>query len=564
MIIFGILFATGIVTCILPVSITKIHHLPAFSYITLILIWAVSIRRRIVDDRIRRRILAACLFMVFLFFLRMCKFSYFPDDVYINEYLWYGYTIPLTTIPMCFFLASLYVEPVRDEKLIGTAEKSLIIANIVISVIAMTNSFHSFVYRITVHPDKEYTHEWFYWVIIVFRLALSVGVLLVVYRKCSLSAAKRKWYLPVICLTTGCFLLGWYLVNGGSPKIMGYKLFQLHEAVCIPFILAFESLIQVGMIPANSGYGDLFDHSGINARIYDEKDRPVIVSGNRQEEASDDEHRLQKEPISGGYVTWVEDLSLINSLNREIEEVTEELGDENELIRKENEIRSERIAFEERNRLYNRIAKAVRTRAVRSDSLLSQALGSTLEDDGLRGQIVYASVLGAYIKRMGNLMLLTDGVGALSSAELASSIRESFDYLKLNGCQCLLEENTRCYLGSQAALLAYELFEDAVEDVWLRLHAVSVSINREDDFVMMISMDAPAEAISPAWKDKELKAADCSLSVKYEDETYYIRFTTPVTSEKTAEKAAEKGAGTGVEKAAEGAEKGTPKKEADV
>jgi hypothetical protein len=141
----------------------------------MILIWAVSIRRRIVDDRIRFRILAACLFMVFLFFLRMCKFSYFPDDVYINEYIWYGYTIPLTSIPMCFFLAALNLEPVRNNKLIGMTEKLLIIADIIISVVALTNGLHSFVYRIAVHPDKEYTHEWFYWVIIVFRLALSVG-----------------------------------------------------------------------------------------------------------------------------------------------------------------------------------------------------------------------------------------------------------------------------------------------------------------------------------------------------------------------------------------------------
>ncbi len=537
MVVFFVLFATGIATCMIPVSVTKLHHIPAFSYITMILIWAVSIRRRIVDDRIRHRILAACGFMVFLFFLRMCKFSYFPDDIYINEYLWYGYTIPLTAIPVCFFLASMYVEPVRNKKLIGITEKLLIIADIVIAVIAMTNGCHSFVYRITVHPDKEYTHEWFYWVIIVFRLALTVGVLLVVIKKCSLSAAKKRWYLPVICLSAGFILLLWYLINGGAPKIMGHKLFQLQEAVCIPFILAFESIIQVGMIPANSGYRDLFDRSGISARIYDKNDQPVIVSGSRQEAVSDDEHRLQKESISGGYVTWVEDLSLINSLNREIEEVTEELADENELIRKENEIRSERISFEERNRLYNRIAKAIRTRAVRSDSLLVQALNSSSDDD-LRGQIVYASVLGAYIKRMGNLMLLTDGAVTLSSSELASSIRESFEYLKLNGCNCFLNEDTRCELGSQAALLAYELFEDAVEDVWLRLHAVSVSFMRKDCFVMTISMDAAAEAISPAWKDKELKAENCTLSVKYEDETYFIHFAAPAFSDSAAAKEA--------------------------
>ncbi len=536
---FFVLLFTGIVTCMLPVSITKLHHLPAFSYITVILIWAVSIRRRIVDERIRHRILAACIFMVFLFFLRMCKFSYFPDDVYVNEYLWYGYTIPLTTIPTCFFLAALYVEPVGSKKLIGMAEKLLIAADIIIAAVAMTNGYHSFVYRITVHPDKEYTHEWFYWVIIVFRLILTVGVLLVVIKKCSLSAAKKKWYLPVICLATGFLLLVWYLINGGTPKIMGYKLFQLQEAVCIPFIIAFESIIQVGMIPANSGYRDLFDHSGINARIYNRDGQSVIVSGNRQAEISDDEHRLQKEPISGGYVTWIEDLSLINSLNREIEEVTEELSDENELIRKENEIRSERISFEERNRLYNKIAKSVRSRAVRSDSLLTQALGSSSDKDDLRSRIVYASVLGAYIKRMGNLMLLTDGSLTLSSSELASSIRESLEYLKLNGCQCFLYENTRCDLRSQAVLLAYDLFEDAVEDVWLRLHAVSVNITCEEYFEMTIALDAPAEAISPAWKDKELKAAGCRLSVKYEDETYYIRFISPLISDMAAVKEAD-------------------------
>ncbi len=327
---------------------------------------------------------------------------------------------------------------------------------------------------------------------------------------------------------TGCILLTWYLINGGTPKIMGHKLFQLQEAVCIPFIMAFESIIQIGMIPANSGYKELFDNSAIAACIYDEKDQPVIVSGNRQEEIYDEEHRLQKEPISGGYVTWVDDLSQINSLNREIEEVTEELGDENELIRKENEIRSERIAFEERNRLYNKIAKAIRTRAVRSDSLLTQALESSSEGEELRGQIIYASVLGAYIKRMGNLMLLTEGSDTVPCAELALSIRESFEYLKLNACQCFLSEKVRCRLGSPAVLLAYEMFEDAIEDVWLRLHAVSIEFTREEDFVMTVSMDAAAEVISPAWKDKELKAADCRLSVKYEDETYYIRFVTAV------------------------------------
>ena len=174
--IFAGLFVLGIVTCMIPVSVIKLHHIPAFSYITMILIWAVSIRRRIVDDRIRHRILAACFFMVLLFFLRMCKFSYFPNEVSINEYLWYGYTIPLTAIPVCMFMAALYVEPVGNKKLVGFIEKLLIMVNVIIAVVVLTNGYHSFVYRITVHPDKEYTHEWFYWVILAFRIGMSIAM----------------------------------------------------------------------------------------------------------------------------------------------------------------------------------------------------------------------------------------------------------------------------------------------------------------------------------------------------------------------------------------------------
>ena len=170
------------------------------------------------------------------------------------------------------FMAAFCVEPVGNKRLVGMTEKLLIASGVIISAVLLTNAYHSFVYRITVHPDKEYTHEWLYWVILVFRYGLSIGILYVLMKKCSLSAAKKKWYIPAICIAVSCILLIWYLINGGSPRIHGHKLFHLQEAVCIPFIIAFESIIQIGMIPANSGYERLFAHSGINACIYDKLD----------------------------------------------------------------------------------------------------------------------------------------------------------------------------------------------------------------------------------------------------------------------------------------------------
>lgn len=522
MVVCVALIFTGIITQINPFRVIQLHHLPAFSYLILIILWAVIIKRRIINPEVRNRVLIACAFMVLLFFLRMCKYSYFPDDVRIMEYLWYGYSLPLTAIPLFMFMATLHIEPVKDEKLINTVEWILAIINTVLVTIVMTNEYHSWAYKITVHPDKVVTHAWCYYVIIAWRAALAVGTLVVVFRKCSLSAARKKWYIPAVCIGFGCILLTWYLIVGGSPKIAGHKLFQLQEALCIPFIMAFESIIQIGMISANSGYRRLFDHSGINACIYDKDDNPAVVSINWKKDAGDDEnHRICREAVSGGYVTWVEDISIINRLNRDIEEVTEELSEENDLIRQENEIRAERVSFETKNRLYNRIATAVRTRAVRVNGLLLR-LGSETDEVNFRKGVVYASILSAYIKRMGNLMLLTDGGKSLSCEELRITISESMEYLSLSGCVCDITVNGECELPPDFGLLAYELFEASVEDVRLSMHTITVNLDCNDPFEMQIAMDAAPQILTSSWKEKEVKEAGGNLSVRYEDETLYI------------------------------------------
>ncbi len=523
MVICGALIIIGMITCMLPVSVTKLHHLPAFSYLTLILLWAITVRRRVINPDVRYRMLMGCAFMVMLFFLRMCKFSYFPDDDIINEYLWYGYSLPLTAIPLFMFMATLYIEPVRDMRKMRIIESILLIVDAVLVAVVMTNAYHSWVYKITVHPDKEYTHEWFYYVVTAWRALLTVGILIVVFKKCSLSAARRKWYIPAISIAISCSLLTWYYINGGAPKIAGHKLFQLQEALCIPFIIAFESIIQIGMIPANSGYRRLFDHSGINACIYDMNDNPAVVSIDFTKDAIDADHRINREDVPGGYVTWVDDLTIINRLNREIEEVTEELSGENDLIRQENEIRAERVSFETKNRLYNRIATAVRTRAVRVNGLLIRLSGETDENNFRKG-IVYASILSAYIKRMGNLMLLTDGGRNLSSEELKIAIAESMEYLRISGCVCDISVAGSCELPADFALLSYELFEAAVEDVRLTMHTITVSLDCLDPFELLIAMDAKPQTLTSSWKEKEVAAASGELTVKYEDDTLYVSF----------------------------------------
>ncbi len=513
-----ILHILGIICCMIHVDHLKPHNLSTFSYCILVIVWGISIKRRILDGKVRHRIITSCIFMLLLFFMRMWKYSYFPDVIPVEEAVWYSYYIPMTAIPMFMFMAALRVEPVRDEKKVAIAEKVMFISEILISVVVMTNGLHGMVFRIKVHPDKDYTHGWFYFVILAWMVIFGLGTFIMLMRKCSLSTAKKFWYIPAAFIAVGLIMLVWYTVNGGSPRIGTSKLFHLQEAYCIPFITAIEGVIQTGILAANSGYSTLFDYSTINACIFDKKHIPVLSSKNWKDEA-DEDHRICSAEVSGGSISWAEDIGTIRRLNTELEEVTEELEAENDLIRQENEVRAERVGYETRNRLYNKIAAAVRLQALKLDELLNK-----LSDDPetFKAELVYASVLGAYIKRMGNLMLLTEKGQLLDSEELALAINESLDYLALKGCICDMQKKGQTKLVPGLGLLAYELLEAVFEDVWSRINSCQVLLDCTEGLKLAIAVDARPDSISSVWKNKQIKEAGGRLTSRYEDDTYYI------------------------------------------
>ena len=496
LIILPMLVLAGIVANLIPAVDYMPHHLSAFCYIALIILWGMTLRRRLPDSAVSRRIIAACILMLLLFFLRICKFSFFPTNSLAQEYLWYLYYVPMTAIPLFMFTAALHMEPVENSRRVKLIGKLLIIPESVVCAVVLTNDLHGQVFDITVPPDVEYSRRWFYYVTLVWILVLGLGALYVMMKKCVISSAKRLWYVPLLFVLAGVAMLILYGVCGGAPRIAGRNIYHLQEAFCLPFIAGVESLILIGVLPANSGYEALFDLSGIHACIYDNGGKPVLHSRDWTEDAADENHRIRREPVTGGYVSWVEDLTAISRLNREIEEVTEELEDENDLIRQEKEIHAERVRYETKNRLYNRIASAVQPQAIRVNELLSGA--ESEEDEQFHEDLKYAAVLSAYIKRMGNLMLLTDGQAELSTAELKMAFAESIDYIKLMGCECELIGKGEHRIPARLALLSYELFEAAIEDVRSRLHTCMVVLDAEEDFEMTVMLDARAEGISSA------------------------------------------------------------------
>jgi len=527
--IFLAFFVLAVFSNLFPPIREHLYDIPALLYCALVISWSLSIRRRVVQRSIRMLLTASSVLMVLLFCFRICRYTLLTNLPALREYAWYAYYIPLCLIPLTGFLSALRVS--RDDP-DGPlrATLPLWIAGAVLSLLFMTNGIHGLAFRFTDAEHSSYSHGSLYWVLVVWALFLCLATLVILLRCCRIRASRNLWYIPAGIMAAGIALLVVYFICGGSPQINGMKLYQLHEAVCFLFIGSIESCIRVGLLPVNTDYEMLFDRSHINAVIRSDDGEAVFVSQNYTPVS--DGFRIQERPISGGSVSWAEDLRDVTALNERLESVTQELEGENELIRQENEIRAERISYETKNRLYDRISEDLRPQAEKMQALLSAASDS---GEVFPEYLPKIAVLGAYIKRRGNLILNAEESGMLSFGELALAIRESFEYLTLSGKTAELRSEGAAMLPAPLCLLAYELFETALEGSFDSLNACDAVIETaSESFAIKLALDAPEIPVLPDRLTEKADALGASFDAETRDDTVYITLSAALPAGKEA------------------------------
>lgn len=245
--------------------------------------------------------------------------------------------------------------------------------------------------------------------------------------------------------------------------------------------------------------------------------------------------RRSEKAIHGGKILWGEDVSAIQKLDEEIQKVTEELEEENELIRQENEIRSERIRYETKNHLYDKIARAVREKALAIDAILEEFVkenrasatsDKNVNDDryvpeNVSERLKRAMILGAYVKRMGNMMLITEEADYVSTKELGSAVRESLEYFGMTGMPWDFQEKGEGLMPERLILLSYELFEELLEN-GEEICSLMVWLDTSESFLFRIMLDAVRVPLDGNWRMEEQKRLGVKLSVECVDETWRV------------------------------------------
>jgi hypothetical protein len=149
--------------------------------------------------------------------------------------------------------------------------------------------------------------------VFIFIQLLASAVIMI--RKCSISAIRKYWYLPVLPMMIGLVLLAIYYISGGSPDINGVKIYNYQEVFCGAIAMMFECGIKIGMIPSCSGYEGMFRRSHINAAVVDKDKEYRYQSLNYDSDIDRESIRISEKEISGGKVIWMENLETIYRLN---------------------------------------------------------------------------------------------------------------------------------------------------------------------------------------------------------------------------------------------------------
>ncbi len=424
----------------------------------LIILWAFSINNRITDKRIKRLLLTMAVLLVFGFVIQVFRYKLVIYNITFLRYCWYGYYIILFGIPL-LFLYTAFCFDLHEDKKIGKKAVFFSIPCIIFLLLFITNDLHELIFIFKDEygmAKEEYTRGllfYFGYFLVVYYNILSVSILL---KKCTLSSTKKQLvWVPLFFIGSEIFLV---LSLFDFPKINNIVIWRIMETYSFIFVGLAESCIQIGLIPANLNYKNLFTKLPMSVKIKNNDDKCLYSSEGIKENSSNTNIKEVSKKISGGYSVHYIDTTSVQNLNNRLKETTEIIEARNEFLKEENESKEERSQIESRNRIYDNIATIVKTQSAKIKELLHDKNNEFIVN------LPKINVFNAYIKRRSNLELLKETNETISLKEIQTAVTESLRYLEL--CNFNAEFIYQCddySLGAENSILLYEFFEEIIE-----------------------------------------------------------------------------------------------------
>lgn len=491
-------------------------------HISILVVWTVSLHRRLMNSQVRRILVGTGILMVFWVAAKTIKHEFLTSNIDpLGRYIWYCFYIPMLLVPLFGVFVVDHVgkpEEYRTKKWM----RYLYIPAFLLIGMVLTNDLHQWVFRFDnglANYDKDYSYGLPYFILMAWYILFTLYFVIALLRKCRVPGSRKMQKLPLVIAFGG--VLFWIVYVLKIIKV------DLTVIDCLIIASLLESAIQCGMIPSNTGHRGIFRETTIPIQILDKDYQPHYVSATAlpipekqlRQSASENvdlgDTLLCSAPITAGRVVWQDDIRQINELRQRLLDTQEQLNEEIVLRQAETEIKEKRAKVDEENRLYDRISREVEPQLLKADELLRR---TEKEPENVKSLISQICVIGSYVKRRGNLLLLGEESEQINAVELEYCIRESLENLRLYGAVTSFKSSCDGKLPLEHIVAVYDFFETVIERLMDDITAIMVNLTCTRDMIRMnIQMGCIEEIAEQVISDIHLPCGTFTYDIMEED-----------------------------------------------
>lgn len=458
-----------------PVLYVISHIVVLMIYLGILISWGVSVYDRIINRHLRRYLVSLVALMMLWMLLRTLRHVPFYYVFPVGQWCWYAYYISMILIPQICFLAAKHIgQP--DSYRLPKLWNLMFIPSVALIIGILTNDLHQWAFRF--HLGYEigwdiYERGFLYYAAVVWIFACIALMITEVIRHCRIPGARKTVWLPIGMLAIGVIYSILYALDSSI-----FAFIEMTAALCFVVVAIWESCIKTGLVQSNTHYDALLKYSGLGVAVIDrqyavhyrsEDALPLEPEQVRAATTSaimlEDGIRVSGSEIRGGYTLWQEDLSELLEVLEELKELQKDLEDANAVSMQNYRISKQFRILAEKNRLHDELYRQTSHQIDLLNRWLKQlpAAQSAEEKRELLRRIV---VVGAYLKRRNNLILVNEQDGMIREEELKLSLEEMLRNLYSAGISCSCSVQFDRDLPAEVAMTLLDFYEYVVEQAF--------------------------------------------------------------------------------------------------
>lgn len=447
----------------------------SFIYIGMYYAWGRIVCHGIIQKMTRRCFGGVSMLLVFWITVSSVKHLVFMDDVTIVRYLWYAYYIPQILLAVLGLNIAIMAGGGENVRL-GKRGLFLLGIGVALILLVLTNDLHQIVFSFpegVPWTNESCTHEAGYYLIMALIALCGIAISAIIVHKCRIPRRKKFTPLPFLCVIFMIIYGVLYFVDGSFVR---NYLNDMTASGCLMVAVLFELVIESGLFQTNITYENLFQSAVITVQLADREHqvrytsegartvpKEILVQADTAPVMLEQSVRLSGAAIRGGHIYWQENVSELLSVQKDLEMTREELCDTGDVLKAEAEQKAYQLHLEEENRLYDLVETQTASQVAMLRKLTTKLRQTEDLDEAkcLLGKIV---IVGTYIKRRSDLILVSGQRQSIPGEELLLGMREFTENLKLYGVECAVQIlNCERFLTETAGTV-YDVFEAVIEE----------------------------------------------------------------------------------------------------